>query len=103
MPGKSILVFTDKADMRKSIMRALLSTATEVTLCFVRTTAELWHRLQDPKEYHHALFLDLSKSELQVEGLLRTIRQHERYGKLPIIVISAERNLPEIVSSSCSF
>merc|ERR1712113_341379 len=76
MPGKSILVFTDKADVRKSIMRALLSAATEVALCFVRTTAELWQRLQDPKEQHHALLLDLSKNELQIEGLLRIVRQH---------------------------
>lgn len=101
MPGKSILVFTDKADVRKSIMRAVLSA--ETCLTFVKNTVELWQRLRDAKEEHHLLIVDLTKSELQIESFVKMIRQHERYNMLPIVVLSANHDLPEVVRSSCSF
>uniref|UniRef100_A0A7S0B5K3 Response regulatory domain-containing protein n=1 Tax=Pyrodinium bahamense TaxID=73915 RepID=A0A7S0B5K3_9DINO len=103
MPGKSILILTDKADVRKSIMKALLVAAAEVDIVFVRTTSDLWKRLRDPKEKHHVLILDLAKSELQVDSLLKCCRGHERYGNLPIIVLSVEQELSEVVRASCSF
>jgi len=103
VPGKSILVLTDRADVRKSIMKALLSTAKEVDLTFLRSTSELWHRLRDPKEKHHAIILDLSKTELQVDGFLKCCREHNRYGNIPIVVLSSQRELSESVRSNCSF
>lgn len=102
IPGKSILVFTDSKVVRKSVMEALLC-PTEVNLCCVKSTIELWQRLNEAKEHHSALLLDLSKNELQVESLLRTVKQHERYAKLPIIVLSSSRDLPEVVRINCSF
>lgn len=101
--GKSLLILTDKADVKKSILRALLSAAAETSLCFVKTTSELWTRLRDAKEHHHAILLDLSKSELQVDSLITVVRNHDRYGKIPIIVLAFERELPSIVRESCSF
>merc|ERR1712048_1272049 len=49
------------------------------------------------------LLIDLTKSELQTEPLLRTIQQDARYGQIPVIVLSADRELPEFVRNSCSF
>jgi len=103
VPGKSILVLTDRADVRKAIMKALMSAAKEIDLIFVRTTSELWHRLRDPKEKHHAVILDLAKSELQVDGFLKACREHQRYGNIPIVVLSTDRELSESVRSNCSF
>mmetsp|Transcript_33877 Transcript_33877/g.100628 ORF Transcript_33877/g.100628 Transcript_33877/m.100628 type:complete len:963 (-) Transcript_33877:47-2935(-) len=103
VPGKSILVLTDKASVRKSIMRALLCTCGEANLVFLKNSNDLWRRFSDPKEQHHALLLDLEKTELQVESLLTTIRGHNRYGKLPIVVLSEQRELPQLVHENCSF
>merc|ERR1712032_986514 len=75
----------------------------QAAFCFLKSTNDLWHRMRDRKEQHHVLMLDPAKFELQVEGVLRTIRQHDKYGKLPIVVISVERELSELVRSSCSF
>jgi len=101
IPGKSILVFTDQKAVQRSIAGALTS-GTEVDLCWVKSTIELWQRLYEPKE-HAALLLDLSKSELDVGSLLSTVKQHSRYSRLPIIVLSADRELPEVVRMNCSF
>lgn len=101
--GKSILVLTDKRDVRKFVLKSMVSLGLEVSVSFLKSTNELWTRLRDTKEQHHTLLLDLQKSELQVEGIVRILRQHEKYGKLPIVVFAADRALPEIVRSCCSF
>jgi CheY-like chemotaxis protein len=103
MPGKSILVFTELKEVRKTISKALLPMATEVAVNFVRSTPELLSRLRDRKEAHHALLLDLEKPDLQVEGLIKTTRQFPGYERLPIVVLSAGRELSEAVQSNCSF
>jgi len=59
--------------------------------------------LRDRKEKHHALILDLSKSELEVGSLLKCCKEHARYGNMPIIVLSNDRELPEVVRTNCSF
>jgi len=100
-PGKSLLVLTDRPDVRRAIQRGLL--AAQVVLCFVRTSTELWHRLRDKKDHFDAMIWDLTKPDLQVDGLCRLVRQHERYGRLPIVVHSDERELSETVRGSCSF
>lgn len=101
--GKCVLILTDKVEVRRSIMRALMSAATEMDLCFVKSTSELWQRMRDAKEQYHALIVDLGKNELQVETFVRTIRGHERYGQLPVVVLSDDRELPDLVRQSCSF
>jgi len=101
--GKCVLILTDKAEVRRSVMRAMMSAATEMELCFVKSTSELWQRMRDAKEQYHALIVDLGKSELQVETFVRTIRGHERYGQLPVVVLSDDRELPDLVRQSCSF
>lgn len=101
--GKNVLILTDKTDVRRSIMRAMMCAAEEMNLCFVRTTAELLKRMREAKEQYHALIVDLSKTELEVEGLVRTVRGHDRYGQLPMVVLANERELPDLVRQSCSF
>lgn len=101
--GKNVLILTDKTDVRRSIMRAMICAAEEMNLCFVRTTAELLKRFCEAKEQYHALIIDLSKTELEVEGLVKTVRGHDRYGQLPMVVLANERELPETVRQSCSF
>jgi len=101
MSGKSILVLTDNKELRKQITRVLLKD--DAPLRFVKTSNELWPRLRDTKEEYHALLVDLSKNELPIEAILRTIRHDSRYGKLPIVVMSGARDLPEMVRASCSF
>merc|ERR1712190_208242 len=54
-------------------------------------------------DHYHVLLLDLCKSELQVDPFLKTLRQHGRYGKMPIIVLAAERELSDAVKVGCSF
>lgn len=99
--GKSILLLTDRKDLRKQITSILLKDDT--SLRFLKTSNDLWPRLRDAKEQYHALLIDLSKNELPIEAILRTIRQDSRYGKLPIVVLSGDRILSEMVRASCSF
>mmetsp|Transcript_41574 Transcript_41574/g.77357 ORF Transcript_41574/g.77357 Transcript_41574/m.77357 type:complete len:867 (-) Transcript_41574:64-2664(-) len=101
MPGKAILILTDKKSLVKAITNVILME--DVTVVFVKSSNDLWQRLRSPKETYHLLMIDLTKPELHVEPILRTIRQGERYGQMPIVVLSAERELPEMVRSSCSF
>lgn len=101
--GKSILVLTDKADSRKAIMRGLQTALTEFELVFVKTSADLWTRLHIAKETYHALLVDLDKTDFQADPLLKSVRSSQRYGRLPILVLSSERELSETVRSSCSF
>merc|ERR1711879_379743 len=75
-----------------------------VDIVFAKSTVDLWQRLRDAKERYHVLFLDLEKSDLQVETVLRTARQFERYENLPVVVLSpTENELSEFVQTSCSF
>ena len=101
--GRSILIFTDKADVRKGIMRSLICAAREMDICFACSSNDFWKRLQDTKERYHALIVDLGKSELEAEGLVKTVRADAHYGGVPIVVLSQERDLPELVRKSCSF
>jgi len=102
MCGKSILVFTDQKPVWRSVGKALVS-PTETRLRWVKSTAELWQRLYDAREHHSALLLDLSKSEFEIESFLGTMTKLEKYGNMPIIVLSTERELPEVVRTVCSF
>eukprot|EP00928_Gymnodinium_smaydae_P032290 TRINITY_DN23427_c0_g1_i1.p1 TRINITY_DN23427_c0_g1~~TRINITY_DN23427_c0_g1_i1.p1 ORF type:complete len:963 (+),score=207.82 TRINITY_DN23427_c0_g1_i1:312-2891(+) len=100
--GKSVLVLTEKADVKKSIMKIMMSI--ECSLCFVKSTMDLLQRLADSKEHHHALFLDLDKGEQQVESALRLVRGHERYGDiLPIVALASDRELTDTVRRDCSY
>eukprot|EP00927_Polykrikos_kofoidii_P051041 TRINITY_DN44856_c0_g1_i1.p1 TRINITY_DN44856_c0_g1~~TRINITY_DN44856_c0_g1_i1.p1 ORF type:complete len:983 (+),score=155.35 TRINITY_DN44856_c0_g1_i1:117-2951(+) len=99
--GKSVLVLTDKADVRKAICGTLMETQT--ALVFLKSTSELWQRFRSEKDHFHALILDLTKFELQVESVLRTIRQNDKYSLIPIVVLATERELSEIVRVNCSF
>lgn len=101
MPGKSVLILTDKTDYRKQITRVLLSDETLVS--FIKTSSDLWQRLREGKESYDVLVIDMTKSELQIEPMLRAIRQQERYSQLPIVVLSLERELSEVVRNNCSF
>merc|ERR1711865_435722 len=38
-----------------------------------------------------------------IEPMLRAIRHQEKYAQLPIVVLAAERELPDVVRTSCSF
>jgi len=73
------------------------------SLVFIKTTNEIWARMREPKETYHMLIVDLTKSELQIEPMLRTVRQDTRYGQLPIVVFAGDRELSEMVRSTCSF
>jgi CheY-like chemotaxis protein len=99
--GKSALVLTDKQDVRKSVTGSCMGALN--SFCFLKSTNELWQQLQDKREQHHVLVIDLARVEMQVESVISTIRQHPRYGKIPIIVLSENRDLSEQVRSSCSF
>mmetsp|Transcript_2091 Transcript_2091/g.3222 ORF Transcript_2091/g.3222 Transcript_2091/m.3222 type:complete len:939 (+) Transcript_2091:71-2887(+) len=99
--GRSVLVLTDKPDVRKVILRSLLST--ELQICFAKTQADVWHRLENQKDAFHALIWDLTKSNVSVITLLTSIRQHERYGRLPIVVLSGDQRLPDMVRKSCNY
>jgi len=99
--GKNVLVLTDDNAVMKTINNVMLNA--NLGLFFARSTNELLKRLSDPKEQWHALFVDLNKKEMQVETLLKTIRGHSKYGKLPVVVISGERALSDLVRQECSF
>lgn len=99
--GKSILILTDNADVRKSMTHVVCSH--DAKLMFAKTSNDLWLKLRDPKECYDVFFLDLSKRELQVEQVLQIIRQDERYGLLPIVAVAAESELKEVVKLSCSY
>jgi CheY-like chemotaxis protein len=99
--GKSVLILTDKKDLQKQISRVLLKDGTSIS--FIKSTNDLWQRLRDGKEQYDMLLIDLTKAELQIEPMLRTIRSQEKYQHLPIIVLSLDRELPEVVRNSCSF
>lgn len=101
--GKSVLALTDRAESRRGVMRALQSSITEFELLFVKSSTDLWTRLNNAKEHYHALILDLSKNELQVDAFLKTVRQHGRYGRMPIIVLAQDRDLTDSVRTNCSF
>merc|ERR1712070_1113194 len=53
MVGKTVLVLTDKPDLRKQITRVLV--ADDTSLVFIKSTNDLWHRLRDPKEEYDVL------------------------------------------------
>eukprot|EP00928_Gymnodinium_smaydae_P017135 TRINITY_DN16542_c0_g1_i1.p1 TRINITY_DN16542_c0_g1~~TRINITY_DN16542_c0_g1_i1.p1 ORF type:complete len:948 (+),score=207.83 TRINITY_DN16542_c0_g1_i1:195-3038(+) len=100
--GKSVLVLTDKVDVRKSVCGAMIDAP--AALCFVQNTNELWQRLRNKREQpFHALVLDLTKAELPAEAVIRTMRQHEIYGRLPIVVLAQERELSDAVRANCNF
>merc|ERR1712032_1721025 len=83
-------------------MRSMM--AADVDIVFAKSTVDLWQRLRDGKETYHILILDLEKSDLQVETVLRTARQYDRYTNLPVVVLSPQdRELSEFVQQSCSF
>lgn len=98
---KSVLVLTEKADVRKMINRSLI--AAGVDLCFVKSSTATWQKLQAPKESFHALIWDLTKTEVSVDELLKNIRAHDRYSRLPVIVLSKQGELAETVRMACSF
>jgi len=98
---KSVLVLTDQGDVKRKIAELQLSA--DFGLCFVKSTNELVQRLADKKEHHDALLVDLSKKEMQIESVMRLIRGHQKYGKMPVIVISSDHDLPELVRKECSF
>eukprot|EP00929_Paragymnodinium_shiwhaense_P009780 TRINITY_DN114105_c0_g1_i1.p1 TRINITY_DN114105_c0_g1~~TRINITY_DN114105_c0_g1_i1.p1 ORF type:complete len:863 (-),score=199.20 TRINITY_DN114105_c0_g1_i1:175-2763(-) len=99
--GKNVLVLSDAADVMKTVSNVMLSA--NLGLFFAKSTNELFKRFADPKEQWHALFVDLNKRETQVETLLKTIRGHSKYSKIPIVVISSERELSDLVRQECSF
>jgi len=99
--GKNVLVLTDAPDVMKTVNNVMLNA--NLGLFFARSTNELLKRFGDPKEQWHALFVDLNKREMQVETLLKTIRGHSKYSKLPVVVISGERELSDLVRQECSF
>merc|ERR1712217_120306 len=100
--GKSVVVLTEQAPVRKAIMRSLM--AAEVDVVFAKSTVDLWQRLRDQKDLFHVLFLDLEKSDLQVETVLRTARQFGRYEHLPVVVLSpSDMELSDFVQHNCSF
>lgn len=105
LQGKCVLVLTDKPDVRKFVLRVALPSTMEgpAPLCFVRTSSELWAKFREVKEQFHALILDLGKAEMQAETLVRTIREHDRYGKIPIVVLADGPQLSETVRNHCSF
>merc|ERR1740121_3008435 len=53
MVGKSVLVLTDKIDLKKQITRVLLADGTSMQ--FIKTSNELWQRLRDAKDEYHVL------------------------------------------------
>ena len=99
--GRSVLILTDQAEIRKSVMRSLMCAMNEMTICFSNSTSDMWKRLR--KEPFHALVVDLTKADLEVESLVKTLRAEPQMSMLPIIVLSKERELPELVRQSCSF
>lgn len=100
MPGKSVLILTDKKEIKKQITRVLLNDGTAVS--FIKTSNDLWTRLRDGKEHYDILLIDLTKNDLQIEPLLRTIRQGKS-SQMPVVVLSLDRDLPEVVRTCCSF
>lgn len=99
--GRSLLVLTDKVDARKAITHA--TQQVEVMLTFVKSSPALWKQLRETKEHHDVLIIDLAKTDMQVEDILRTVRHHSGYERMPIVVLSADRELSEVVQQSCSF
>lgn len=99
--GRSFVVLTDKVDARKALTHA--TQQVELLLTFVKSTNALWKQLRDPKERYDVLVLDLAMSDLRVEDMLRTVRNHVGYERMPIVVLSADRELSDMVQRSCSF
>lgn len=99
--SRSFVVLTEDNDVRNVLKKTFLSLRAE--LLFVKTAMELLHVLSDPRQTHHVFLLDLAKPDLNVDGLLRTIRRAPKYQAAPVIAISLSRNLPELVKSTCSY
>lgn len=99
--ARSFVILTDDNDVRNVLKKTFLSLKAE--LLFVKTAMELLHALSDPRQTHHVFLLDVAKPDLNVDGLLRTIRKTARYQAVPVIAISLSRNLSELVKSTCSY
>eukprot|EP00429_Kryptoperidinium_foliaceum_P000364 CAMPEP_0176021650 /NCGR_PEP_ID=MMETSP0120_2-20121206/10517_1 /TAXON_ID=160619 /ORGANISM="Kryptoperidinium foliaceum, Strain CCMP 1326" /LENGTH=935 /DNA_ID=CAMNT_0017354767 /DNA_START=88 /DNA_END=2895 /DNA_ORIENTATION=+ len=101
--GKSVLMLTDKAESRKGVMKAVQSVISTFDLNFVKSSTDLWTRLNAAKEHYHVVVLDLAKNEIQADALVELLRQHTRYAKVPILVLSAARDLSDTIRAHCSF
>ncbi|CAK9094544.1 Uncharacterized protein SCF082_LOCUS44434 [Durusdinium trenchii] len=100
--GRSVLILTDQSEVRKSVMRSLMCAVNEMSICFTCSTVDMWKRLS--KDLFHALMVDMSKADLEIESLVKTIRADPQYGTLPIIVLSHRQpELPDLVRQTCSF
>jgi len=99
--GKSILVLSEHMDIRKTIVASLRPA--EVDLCFAKTAQDMWHHLQNRHDTYSAILWDLTTLEGPVDSLLRQIREHKRYGSVPIVVLCTSHELPEIVQIACSY
>ena len=100
--GRSVLILTDQSEVRKAIMRSLMCAMNEMSICFSPSTVDMWKRLR--KDDFHALMLDMSKADLEIETLVKSIRADPQYGTLPIIVLAHRQpELPDLVRQTCSF
>jgi CheY-like chemotaxis protein len=101
MVGKSMLILTDNAEVRKTINKIL--PPEDTTIMYSNTSQNLWMKLRNSKETYSILLIDLCKKDLQVERLLQAIRHDRRYSAVHIIVMSIELELPECVRQHCSY
>lgn len=97
---KSVLVFTDTENVRKSICSALMELSSAV--CFVKNKKELLQQLQGRRK-HHFLMIDITMPDMDAEAVIRMIRFDAKYRSTPIVVIATENTLTASIRTSCNF
>jgi CheY-like chemotaxis protein len=100
--GKSFMCLSDDKEMKAAVKRTFLGSAAQLT--FVKSSMECLHTLIDPRSRFNCVFLDLTKSGLNADSVVRTIRENERHADAPIIVFADQQgDLTELIRQTGSY
>ena len=102
MNKQFIIVAEDDADDRYLMQTALAETGFQETVTFVDNGVELIHYLEGigdfPTEtdYPKLILLDLNMPKMDGREVLKKIKTHDTFRKIPVIVFSTTKNQMEV-------
>ena len=102
MNKQFIIVAEDDADDRYLMQTALAETGFQETVTFVDNGVELIHYLEGigdfPTEtdYPKLILLDLNMPNMDGREVLKKIKTHDTFRKIPVIVFSTTKNQMEV-------
>lgn len=97
-----IIVAEDDADDRYLMQTALAETQFNEQVIFVDNGVELLHHLEsigenkDHPTYPRLILLDLNMPKMDGREVLKKIKLHENFCKIPVIVFSTTKNQDEV-------